>query len=117
MQILTIILYAVISVTGLTLVKLGSGNPVSFAVGQSGFSFGAGWLTLLGLLLYVVSFLIYMTLVAKNNLTYLTPVSSAVVYILTTAVSLIVFRESMTPVQWIGWTLILVGAFLMNLHK
>ena len=44
---------AVISVTGLTLVKLGSGNPVSFAVGQSGFSFGAGWLTLLGLVLYV----------------------------------------------------------------
>lgn len=117
MQIVTIILYAAISVTGLTLVKLGSGNPLSFSLGQAGFSFSAGWVTLLGLLLYVISFLIYMTLVAKNNLTYLTPVSSAVVYILTTLVSLIVFRENMAPLQWIGWTLILVGAFLMNLHK
>lgn len=117
MPILTIILYAVISVAGLTLVKLGSGNPLMFALGKTGFSFSTGWITLLGLLLYVVSFLIYMTLVAKNNLTYLTPVSSAVVYILTTLVSLIVFRETMTPLQWLGWTLILVGAFLMNLHK
>lgn len=117
MQIFTIILYAAISVTGLTLVKLGSGNPLSFSISAEGFSFGTGWITLLGLVLYVVSFLIYMTLVARNNLTYLTPVSSAVVYILTTLVSLIVFRETMTPLQWIGWCLILVGAFLMNLHK
>lgn len=117
MQIITIILYAVISVTGLSLVKLGSHHPLSFAVGADGFSVGAGWMTLLGLVLYVISFLIYMTLVAKNNLTYLTPVSSAVVYILTTLVSLVLFRETMTPMQWVGWSFILVGAFLMNLHK
>lgn len=117
MQIITIILYAVMSVAGLTLVKMGSGNPLTFSIGADGFSFGTGWITLLGLALYMISFLIYMTLVAKNNLTYLTPVSSAVVYILTTLVSLIVFRETMTPLQWVGWSLILVGAFLMNLHK
>lgn len=117
MQIFMIILYAAISVTGLTLVKLGSGNPLSFSVGGTGFSVCIGWVTLLGVVLYIVSFLIYMTLVTKNTLTYLTPVSSAVVYILTTLVSLVVFRENMTPLQWIGWTLILVGVFLMNLHK
>ena len=117
MQIITVIIYALISVAGLTLVKLGSNNPLSFVASQNGFSFGTGWITLLGLVLYIVSFLIYMTLIAKNNLTYITPVSSAVVYILTMVVSLVVFREQVTSIQWIGWCLILVGVVLMNLKK
>lgn len=117
MQIFTIIIYAIISVSGLTLVKLGSSNPLSFSVGQAGFTIGAGWMTLLGLMLYVISFLIYMTLVAKNNLTYLTPVSSAVVYILTMIVSLAILKERITPMQWVGWSLILVGVVFMNIKK
>ena len=117
MQIFTIILYAVISVAGLTLVKLGSNNPLTLSMGTSGISFAVGWMTLLGLILYVASFLIYMTLIAKNNLTYVTPVSSAIVYILTMIVSLVLLKEQVTPMQWVGWCLILVGALLMNLKK
>lgn len=117
MQIITIIIYAVISVTGLTLVKLGSNYPLQFSVGSSGFSFGAGWVTIAGLILYIISFLIYMTLIAKNNLTYVTPVATAIVYILTMIVSLVVLKEQVTPLQWGGWCLILVGALLMNLKK
>ena len=117
MQLITIIIYAVISVTGLTLVKLGSSNPLSFSLEHTGFSFGVGWLTLLGLVLYIISFLIYMTLIAKNSLTYVTPVASAIVYILTMVVSLVVLKEQVTPMQWVGWCLILVGAVLMNLKK
>ena len=117
MQLFTIIIYAVISVTGLTLVKLGSSNPLSFSLDHAGFSFGVGWMTLLGLVLYVVSFLIYMTLIAKHNLTYVTPVATAIVYILTMIVSLVILKEQVTTMQWIGWCLILVGAVLMNIKK
>ena len=117
MQIFTIILYAVISVAGLTLVKLGSNNPLSFSFGSSGFSFSLGWMTLLGLALYVVSFLMYMMLIAKNNLSYLTPVSTAIVYILTMLVAVVVLKEQMTLLQWGGWCLILIGALLMNLKR
>lgn len=117
MQIVTVIIYAIISVSGLTLVKLGSSSPLSLSIGQGGFSLGVGWVTLLGLVLYIVSFLIYMTLIAKNNLTYITPVATAVVYILTMAVSLFVLKEQITPMQWIGWCLILVGVVLMNIKK
>lgn len=117
MQILTIILYAIISVAGLTLVKLGSNNPLAFSIGTSGCFVSVGWMTLLGLVLYIASFLIYMTLVAQNNLTYVTPIASAVVYILTMIVSIVVLKEQMTVMQWTGWSLILVGAFLMNLKK
>ena len=117
MQIITIIIYAVISVTGVTLVKLGSSNPLTFSFEQGGFTFGLGWTTLLGLVLYVISFLVYMTLVSKNNLTYLTPVSSGMVYVLTLVVSLALFKEQVSTFQWIGWCLIIVGVVLMNIKK
>lgn len=117
MQFFSIIIYALLSVGGLTLIKLGSQNPLSISVGANGISLGAGWITLCGFVLYVVSFLIYTTLVTKNNLSYITPVSSAVVYILTLVVSLVVFKEQMTMVQWGGWCLILIGVVLMNLKK
>lgn len=117
MQIIVLIIYAIISVAGVTFVKLGSGAPLSFAVGSNGITFGVGWLTLLGLLLYVISFLVYMTLVAKSNLTYLTPVSSGMVYVLTLIVSLTLFKEQITPTQWMGWCLIIGGVILMNIRK
>lgn len=117
MQLITIIIYAIISVAGLTLVKLGSDNPLSLSLNHSGFSIGVGWLTLLGLALYITSFVIYMTLIAKNNLTYVTPVASAIVYVLTMIVSLVILKEQVTLLQWIGWSLILVGALLMNIKK
>lgn len=117
MQFVTIILYAIISVGGLTLIKLGGSNPLSLEINHAGVSFGMGWLTLCGFILYVASFLIYMTLVSKNNLSYITPVSSAVVYALTLVVSLVIFKEHMSVVQWIGWCAILVGVVLMNIKK
>lgn len=117
MQFIVIIIYALISVSGLTLVKLGSNNPISFGISQGGFSLSVGWITLLGLVLYIISFLIYMTLVAKNNLTYLSAVSSAVVYILTMIVALVILKEQVTSLQWIGWCLILTGVVLMNIKK
>ena len=117
MQIVSILIYAALSVAGLTLVKLGSSSPLTLTIGQAGFSLGVGWITLLGLVLYIVSFLVYMTLVAKYSLTYLTPVSSGLVYILTMVVSLCILKEQVTPMQWGGWCLILVGVLLMNIKK
>lgn len=117
MQIISILIYAVVSVAGLTLVKLGSSSPLALSIGQSGFSVGIGWITLLGLVLYVVSFLLYMTLVAKCSLTYLTPVSSGIVYVLTMIVSIFVLKEQVTLLQWGGWCLILAGVIMMNIKK
>lgn len=117
MQFVTILIYAAISVGGLTLVKLGSASPLTLEISKTSFSVNAGWTTILGLILYIVSFLIYMKLVSRNSLTYLMPVSQGVVYVLTLLVSLFVLHEKLTLHQWVGWTLILAGLILMNLKK
>ena len=117
MQFVSIIIYAIVSVSGLTLVKLGSENPLTLEIAKNYFSMNAGWVTILGLLLYVVSFLMYMKLVAQNSLTYLMPVSQGVVYLLTLLVSLYVLHEKMAMHQWMGCLLILSGLILMNIKK
>ena len=117
MQFVTIIIYAIVSVSGLTLVKLGSENPLNLEISRNYFSVNVGWVTILGLLLYIVSFLMYMKLVAQNSLTYLMPVSQGVVYVITLLVSLFILHEKMALHQWVGWLLILGGLVLMNLKK
>ena len=117
MQFITIIIYALLSVGGLTLVKLGSENPLALEIAKNSFSVKAGWVTIAGLLLYIASFLLYMRLVAQNSLTYLMPVSQGVVYVLTLLVSLLVLREKLSIYQWAGWLLILGGLILMNWKK
>ena len=114
MQLLVIVIYACCAVAGLTFFKLGSTQQLSLEITARSIGLKISWLSILGMLMYVVSFLIYLSLVAKNNLTYLTPVSSGVVYILTLIVSLLVFKERLTVNQAIGWCCILVGLFFMN---
>ena len=115
MSIVVMAIYAFLSVGGLTCFKLGSQKTLSVGVTSAAFSLQISWLSLLGLAMYVVSFLIYMSLVAKMELSYLMPVMTGVVYILTLIVSLAVFHETIASTEWIGVVLVLCGVILMNI--
>ena len=110
-------IYALLSVGGLTLFKLGAQQALSVNVTGAALSLQVSWLSLLGLAMYVVSFLIYMGLVSKIQLSYLMPISTGVVYILTMLVSLLVFKETLGPLKAIGVVLVLCGVVLMNIKK
>lgn len=56
-----------------------------------------------------------MGLVSKNNLSYLLPVVTGAVYLLTMLSSVLIFKESIYYVQLIGSALILLGLVLMNI--
>ena len=56
-----------------------------------------------------------MGLVSKNNLSYLLPVVTGAVYLLTMFSSVLIFKESIYYVQLIGSALILLGLVLMNI--
>lgn len=115
MQIVVLLLYACMSVGGLTCFKLGSQQALSLEISRSAFSMQISWLSVLGMLLYVGSFLVYLGLVARNQLGYIMPVTTAVVHVLTFAVSLLVFRETYSLPQLLGMALVFVGVALMNL--
>ena len=114
MQLVIMIIYVLCSVSGLVLFKLGSTEALTLEATQSFFSLKISWLSILGLILYIISFLIYMGLVSKNNLSYLLPVVTGALYLLTMHSDLRIFKESIHYVQLIGSALILLGLVLMN---
>lgn len=112
---LIIFVYVFLSVSGIVFFKLGSSALLSFSVSVNDFSLKMSWLAVLGLLFYLLSFFVYMGLIAKNNLSYLIPITTAAVYIATLVSSVLIFKEEVNNVQLFGSVLILFGVLLINL--
>ena len=117
LRFLILIVYACMSVGGLTCFKLGNQQAMSMSITRTAFSVQVSWLSILGICMYIGSFLIYLGLVSRIQLGYLTPISSAIVYILTMCVSLMVFKEHYSMTQLLGMALILAGVVLMNMKR
>ena len=117
MNIIVLIIYALFSVGGLTCFKLGSQQTLNIGIVNSALSIEISWLSLLGMCMYVMSFLIYLSMVSKTQLSYLMPISTGVIYILTMIVSVIVFKDPVSVYKMASAGLVLVGIILMNISK
>lgn len=114
MQLPIFIVYIILSVSGVVLVKRGAEQPLSFGIGSGRFSLTFGYITLLGLLCYICSFLIYMSLVAKYDLSYIVPLSTGGIYLLTYVASVGIFHEKLNAPRIVGSIVILAGIVLVN---
>lgn len=117
MQYIAITIYVLCSVSGLVLFKLGSTEDLTLEINRSFFCLKVGWLSVLGLILYIISFVVYMGLAAKNNLSYLVPVTVGAVYCLTMLASVVIFKEQVRFLQLLGSAFILIGLVLMNIKQ
>lgn len=115
MFVIVLAIYALLSVGGLTLFKLGSQQALNIGITGGALSLNISWLSLAGLAMYVCSFFIYMGLVSKIQLSYLAPISTGVVYVLTLAAAIFIFREPVTVLKMAGVFLVLCGIILMNI--
>lgn len=70
-----------------------------------------------GVSLYVISFVLYIHLISKNELGYIIPLTTALVYVLVFAASFFVFKESLTLTKIVGIGLILAGLTFLNLGR
>lgn len=120
MSISTIVLiamYILLSVGGLVVFKLGSSKELSFGLTNGSLHLHLNLLVILGLLMYVVSFLLYMFIVSKFDLSYIVPICTGFVYILTFIAAKFVFDEQITSFHYVGALLILCGVLLINIKK
>ncbi len=113
--ILFIALYLFCSVGGLTLVKVGAAHN-GFTTGAGFFNLQLSYTTLIGLVLYILSFIMWIVIVQKFNLSYIQPLTTGLSYVLIIAASLFILHESIGSMQWIGLVLILAGVVCMNLQ-
>lgn len=114
---LFIAIYLALTVSGLTLVKLGSqGAPLLSRNGDK-LDWNIGPLVFLGLIAYGLSFLLFMWLVSKFQLSLLIPLTAALVQISIFIVAVVFFKESLTLIKLLAFVLIVIGVVLLQIKS
>ena len=108
--------YLLFSVGGLTLFKLGTSHPAIGFLEQS-LHLKLSWLSVGGCACYIVSFLLYLILVSRSELSILFPIATGISCILVLAASAFVLKETVSPLNWIGAAVIVIGILLVNLGR
>ena len=106
--ILMFAVYALLSAGGLILFKMGGQDTAS------GLSLLLSWKMLAGILCYMLSFVLWLLIVSKTQLSFAMPLSVGVVNILVFLGSARYLHEEITPLKMIGLGVIIVGLFLIT---
>ena len=116
MKLLLIGIYLICTTSGLVLMKLG-GNPGTLALNSGTVSFSINWISAIGFVSYLISFLLFTKIVVMYDLSYIFPILTGIVQIITLIASKIVFKEEFTMQGIIGASIIIIGIIVMNLPK
>lgn len=113
MIILLFALYVVLSSSGLILFKIGSLNP-NLHFHFFGLTLNISVKSIIGILCYGASFLLWMIIISKTNLTIAMPLSIALVNTLVIIGSCLFLKEKITLIQGIGIFIVIFGVSIMS---
>ena len=116
MKIVLVLIYLVLTVSGLILMKKG-GNSGSIAIEKQTFNFNINLISALGFICYLFSFLLYTKIIVMFDLSYITPICTGIVQILILVASKLVFKENFTTTSVVGAAIVIMGIIIMNLPK
>lgn len=116
MKFVLIIIYIILTLAGLTLMKLG-GNPGSMFMKEGLINFNVSVISFVGLICYVASFLLFTRIVIMFDLSYIMPIVTGIVQVLTLVAAYFIFKEKFTLQSVIGASLVIIGIVIMNLKK
>ncbi len=113
MNVVFIVLYVIFAVSGSTLLKYGGLEKIKTLFTVPGVNMSVSWVTLIGFICYGISFLLYTILLNKFDLSFISPLTVALVYILLMITAFVIFKEPITTTKIIGCSLILIGILFM----
>ena len=96
---LFIAIYLALTVSGLTLVKLGSHGAPLLSKNGDKIAWNIGPLVILGLIAYGLSFLLFMWLVSRFQLSFLIPLIAALAQVSIFIVAITLFKKSLTLIK------------------
>lgn len=108
-------IYVLLSSSGLLLFKIGSKDIVFNFI--KGINISINWMSLLGIICYMISFILWLVIVSKVKLTWAFPLSIALVNTIIFIASSIIFKETITITQIMGVILITLGVTLIGVQK
>lgn len=112
-----LLIYVCMSAAGLTMIKIGTSRESTLLLDTAGFDLKLSWILVIGLCVYVLSFLMSIVVMKRMNLTIFYPMSAGLIYILVSLAGFLVLKETFTIQQLIGMGIILTGIVVMNLGK
>lgn len=113
MKIILIIIYLILTVSGLVLMKMG-GNPGSISIENKTFNFGISLISAVGFICYIGSFLLFTRLVVMFNLSFIMPLCTGISQVLTLIASSLIFKENFNWQMVTGASMVIIGILLMN---
>ena len=116
MKIILVVIYLILTISGLILMKKG-GNPGTFSMQNGNFTFGMNFISLLGFICYIGSFLLFTRMVVMFDLSYIMPICTGIVQVFTLFASYLVFKEEISLQGVIGAVLIIIGIIVMNVKR
>ena len=115
MKVIFIIIYLLLTVTGLILMKKG-GNAGKISISAGEFNLSISLISCLGFVCYIFSFLLYTRIIMMfENLSYITPICTGTAQIMTLIASWLILKEHLTGLNIGGAALIIAGVVVMNL--
>lgn len=113
---LLIAVYLIASIAGLILFKLGCKQEFLVGASTGILNIKISFISIVGLLCYLFSFLLYMFIISKFDMSYIVPLTTGIVQIATFIFAIVLFDESVNIYKISGIFVILIGIYLLN-HK
>lgn len=115
MKIVLTVIYICLTTLGIFLMKLG-GNSLSLTF-HNGINFKIGFVTFLGFLSYLCSFLLWQRLVVSFDLSYIVPITTGITQLVILLIGILFFKEQINTVGIIGVLFVILGVVLMTIGK
>ena len=113
LKLFLVCIYLVLTLSGLTLMKKG-GNPGKIKINKKEISLSMSPISALGFVCYLGSFLLFTRIVVMFDLSYIMPIVTGIIQIVTLIVANMFFKEKISKKSIIGASLIIIGIFIMN---
>jgi small multidrug resistance pump len=117
MNYILMVIYILAAVTGSTLIKYGSSEKMKVLFTTPVVHMNLSLITLLGILTYGISFVLYVILLSRFELSFISPLLVAFVYVLLMFTAFVFFKESFTFYKILGCSFILIGVILVLLRR
>lgn len=109
------LIYILFASFGQILFKLGTNKKFDFSFLNGNINIGLNINSIIGIVLYLVSFLLFTFILSKFDLTYILPILTGILCTFTFVLSIVVLGEKVNIIQIIGMVLIAVGIIFVNL--
>jgi EamA-like transporter family. len=114
MGIILILVYAIISAFGMVLLRIGSVQS-TLSVVQGNFNMSISLVLIVGFILYVVTFFLWLIILQKFNITFVSPIAYGIAFIMICIISYFLLGEMISGIQYLGVILIIIGVLIMSI--